>query len=72
MKKIIKSIIKSIAKGVVYLWFKIYYRLEIKGLENIPKEGSVIFCANHRSYLDPPLMIVSAKRDLHFMIKIFI
>lgn len=69
MKKIIKSIIKSIAKGVVYLWFKIYYRLEIKGLENIPKEGSVIFCANHRSYLDPPLMIVSAKRDLHFLAK---
>lgn len=61
--------IKSIAKGAVYLWFKIYYRLEIKGLENIPKEGSVIFCANHRSYLDPPLMIVTAKRDLHFLAK---
>lgn len=69
MKKIIKSIMKCIAKGIVYLGFKIYYKLEIKGLENIPKEGSVIFCANHRSYLDPPLMIVTAKRDLHFLAK---
>ncbi len=69
MKKIIKSIVKCISKGAVYAWFKIYYRLEIQGLENIPKEGSVIFCANHRSYLDPPLMIVTAKRDLHFLAK---
>lgn len=69
MKKTIKSIIKCIAKGAVYLWFKIYYRVEIIGLENIPKEGAVIFCGNHRSYLDPPLMLVTAKRDLHFLAK---
>ncbi len=69
MKKLIKSIVKCISKGAVYVWLKIYYRLEIQGLENIPQKGSVIFCANHRSYLDPPLMIVTAKRDLHFLAK---
>lgn len=64
-----KKIIKWIVKGAIYLWCKIYYRAEIKGLENIPKEGSVIFCGNHRSYLDPPLMVVTAKRDMRFLAK---
>ncbi len=69
MKKTIKAIIKWIVRGAIYLWFKIYYRAEIIGLENIPKEGPVIFCGNHRSYLDPPLMVATAKRDMRFLAK---
>ena len=69
MKKTIKSILKWIVRGAIYLWCKVYYRAEIKGLENIPKEGSVIFCANHRTYLDPPLMVATAKRDMSFLAK---
>ena len=53
----------------MYIWFKIFYQAEIKGLENVPKEGPVIFCGNHRSYLDPPLMVVTAKRDMKFLAK---
>ncbi len=69
MKQIIKNIIKWIVRGTIYLWCKVYYRAEIIGLENIPKEGSVIFCGNHRSYLDPPLMVCTAKRDMRFLAK---
>ena len=69
MKKAIKEIIKWIVRGAIYIWFKIFYGAEIKGLENIPKEGALIFCGNHRSYLDPPLMVVTAKRDLKFLAK---
>ncbi|MDP2940078.1 MAG: AMP-binding protein [Candidatus Omnitrophota bacterium] len=32
--------------------FKIFWRLEVKGKDNIPKKGYFIFCANHASYLD--------------------
>ena len=69
MKKKIKEIIKWIVRGAIYIWCKIYYRAEINGLENIPKEGALIFCGNHRSYLDPPLMLVTAKRDMKFLAK---
>ncbi len=69
MKKAIKAVIKWIVRGAIYIWCKIYYRAEILGLENIPKEGPVIFCGNHRSYLDPPLMVVTAKRDMRFLAK---
>ena len=69
MKKTIKRIITWIVRGAIYIWCKIYYRAEIIGLENIPKEGPVIFCGNHRSYLDPPLMVCTAKRDMRFLAK---
>lgn len=69
MESFIKSIIKGIVKGVAYIYCKIVYRFEVKGAENIPKDGALIFCANHRSYLDPPIMILTAKRELRFIAK---
>ena len=69
VKKILKGIIKWIVRGALFIWFKIFYGARIEGLENVPKEGPVIFCGNHRSYLDPPLMVVTAKRDMKFLAK---
>ncbi len=69
MKNFFKKIIKSFVKGVIHLWIKVYYRAEIIGLENIPKEGALIFAGNHRSYLDPPLIVVTATRDMRFLAK---
>lgn len=69
MKKVLKSILKWIVRGAIYLWCKIYYKAEIRGLENVPKKGALIFCGNHRNYVDPPLMLSTAKRDLKFLTK---
>lgn len=33
------------------------------GRENIPKTGPIIFCGNHKTFLDPPLLEVTCKRD---------
>ena len=64
-----KTIIKWVVRGAIYLWFKVVYRVKIEGLENIPKKETVIFCGNHRSYIDPPLMVSTAKRDMSFLAK---
>lgn len=69
MKNAFKEVIKWIVRGAIYIWVKIYYRAEIIGLENVPKEGPLIFCGNHRSYLDPPLLVATAKRDMKFLAK---
>lgn len=69
MKKFFKSILKWIVRGAIYIWCKIYYRADIRGLENIPKDGALIFAGNHRTYLDPPLMVATAKRDMRFLAK---
>ena len=69
MKKAFKEVIKWIVRGALYIWFKIVYHVQILGCENIPKEGPLIFCGNHRSYIDPPLIVVTAKRDMKFLAK---
>lgn len=69
MKEAIRNIIKVIVRGAIYLWCKVYYKAEIIGLENIPKDGPLIFCGNHRTYLDPPLIVSTAKRDMRFLAK---
>lgn len=69
MKKFLKDILKIIVKGAIFIYCKIVHRVKIEGTENIPKEGSIIFCGNHRTFLDPPLMEVTAKRECRFLAK---
>lgn len=69
MKKFFKGIVKFIVRGAIYIWCKIYYRAKIVGLENVPKDGPVIFAGNHKSFLDAPLIVVTAKRDMRFLAK---
>ena len=64
-----RAIVKWIVRGALYWWFKINNRAKIIGLENVPKEGPVIFCGNHKTYADPPLMVATAKRDMRFLAK---
>ena len=66
MKKIMKIIVRS----CIYIYCKIVYRAKVEGLENIPKNEPVIFCGNHRSFLDAPLVLVTTKNDaLRFVAK---
>ncbi len=69
MKNILRQILKKIVEGAIFLYCKIVHRVKIEGTENIPKEGALIFCGNHRSFLDPPLMKVTATRETHFLAK---
>lgn len=49
--------------------FKLVYRLEVEGLENIPQDNEYIVCPNHLSTLDPPLMCAVMPRRVAFMAK---
>lgn len=44
-------------------FFRLFFRLKVTGKENIPKEGALIFCPNHTSFLDAPLFIASLKQN---------
>lgn len=48
---------------------KVFFRFQVTGRENIPKEGPVIAVANHVSVLDPPALSVSINRQVYFMAK---
>ena len=43
--------------------------INVKGLENIPQNGSCVFVSNHQSYLDIPLIIASSKQSMGFISK---
>lgn len=49
--------------------FKLVYRLEIYGQENIPSDNNYIVASNHLSTLDPPLVSAVLNRGVAFMAK---
>lgn len=48
---------------------KLVYRLEVKGLENVPKDNAYIVAPNHLSTLDPPMIAGVLPRPVAFMAK---
>ena len=48
---------------------KILYRPIAIGIENIPKDGPVIFAGNHRHAFDPVVVMTHTKRLVHYMAK---
>lgn len=47
--------------------FRFVFRLRVVGHENIPVTGPALICANHQSFIDPPLVGSSMRRPIHFM-----
>ena len=54
-------------KGIAWVLAHILYRFDVSGMENIPKEGSYLLCANHISALDPVILAIFMKRQPRFM-----
>jgi 1-acyl-sn-glycerol-3-phosphate acyltransferase len=56
-----------ICRAVSQLILKVRYRMQVQGLENIPKNGPALIVANHQSYFDIPLIAASTKRHVCFV-----
>lgn len=69
MKEFFKKITRGIVIGAIYAYCKVVYRMKVVGKENIPKEGPIIICGNHRTFLDPPLIEVTCGRYTRFLAK---
>ena len=57
-------------KFLAKLFFKIFFRLEVKGYEKIPAKGRLILCCNHISYADPVIISACFPRIIFFMAKV--
>lgn len=64
-----KIIYRFIAFCFLYPFFKLFGRLEVKGIENIPKSGGILIASNHLSYVDPPLLATIIPGGCVFMAK---
>ena len=54
---------------LVFPLFRFLLRGSIKGIENVPKVGSLVVVANHGSHLDPPILGHALGRPVSFMAK---
>ena len=64
-----KSKLYRFLAAIVRPLVHIFYRLEVRGLENVPASGRCIICPNHTSNIDPVLLIVTLRRQIYFMAK---
>ena len=50
-----------------WLLIHTFYRLEKKGLENIPQEGAAVLICNHVSFVDPLVILAASPRPIRFV-----
>ncbi|MEY3853081.1 MAG: hypothetical protein RI910_2061 [Verrucomicrobiota bacterium] len=50
-----------------WLFLKCFYRIRLKGAENIPDQGGVLLIANHVAYVDVLLVGVLSRRPVRFL-----
>ena len=48
------AFLRGLMRVVVHVYLAGKFRIE--GLDNVPREGGLLVCANHRSTIDPPLL----------------
>ena len=66
---IFDKFMKGLVSGVLKFTCKVIYGLKVYGIENVPKEGNIIFCGNHRTWIDAFFIYFTAPRDMRFMAK---
>lgn len=59
----------NIAKGIVWVFFHLFYKVTVKGYENIPKDKGALICPNHYHWLDPLLVAICIKKPVRYMAK---
>jgi glycerol-3-phosphate dehydrogenase (NAD(P)+) len=65
----VNPIVYWLVRAILQPIFHVYFRLSRIGREHIPAEGPVILASNHRSFLDPFVIAVMARRPIYFVAK---
>ena len=65
----VNPIVYWLSRAVLQPFFHLYFRLSRVGREHVPAEGPVIFAANHRSFLDPFVIGMLARRPIYYVAK---
>ena len=68
-KEHIRSWVYRITQFVTFVVYRIFFRVSIEGLENIPPVGGVIIAPNHASLLDPTAIGGVIPRQVSHMAK---
>jgi 1-acyl-sn-glycerol-3-phosphate acyltransferase len=65
----VNPLLYLLARATLVPFFLVYFRLQRIGAEHLPRRGPLILAANHRSFLDPFVIGVLARRPVYFIAK---
>jgi glycerol-3-phosphate dehydrogenase (NAD(P)+) len=65
----VNPLVYWIVRAFVQPFFHLYFRLSRIGREHVPESGGVIYCSNHRSFLDPFVIATIARRPMYYVAK---
>src|SRR5918992_5094411 len=65
----VSPLVYWLLRAILQPFFPLYFRLSRIGREHVPESGGVIFCANHRSFLDPFVIATIARRPMYYVAK---
>ncbi|MBD3162403.1 MAG: 1-acyl-sn-glycerol-3-phosphate acyltransferase [Candidatus Latescibacteria bacterium] len=54
---------------VIGLFGRLCLGMRVEGAQRVPMAGGLIVAANHKSYLDPPLIGAAIPREIHYLAK---
>ena len=64
-----QSIPLAMARRFASAVMRLYFRVDIRGLEHLPKTGPVLIAGNHTGWLDGPLVQILLPRPNSFLVK---
>ena len=59
----------NVIRAILSCVYRIMFKIEVIGLENIPKGERLIITPNHMSNFDPQILLVFMTIDIGFMSK---
>lgn len=59
----------NFARGLMGFIFRILFRIEVSGVQNIPEDDGALICPNHYHWGDPVIVAISIPRKINFMAK---
>jgi len=57
----------ELIRPLVHAASRVLWKIEFRGIENVPAQGGVIIAANHQTYLDPFWLSLQIKRPTRYL-----
>jgi 1-acyl-sn-glycerol-3-phosphate acyltransferase len=57
----------ELIRPVVLATSRVLWKIEFRGVENVPERGGVIIAANHQTYIDPFWLSLPIKRPIRYL-----
>jgi len=57
----------DVFRPAVHRLSRLYFGLELRGVEHIPSSGPLLITPNHQTYADPPLVSIPVRRRIYYM-----